>query len=87
MKLLKVSHSKRAEMVEKFLNRFNFHNLKMKGEVDSADEAASKEYLSILKRIIERGRYKSERLFDVDETGLFYWKRMHVHFNNRKICA
>ncbi|XP_067122117.1 tigger transposable element-derived protein 1-like [Centruroides vittatus] len=60
---------------EKFRNRFNLHNLKMKGEAASANEAASKEYPNILKGIIERGGYKPEQVFNVDETGL-YWKRM-----------
>ncbi|KAK9512965.1 hypothetical protein O3M35_001264 [Rhynocoris fuscipes] len=39
---------------EKFKNRFNLHNLKLKGEAASADEAASNEYPNILKGIIER---------------------------------
>lgn len=60
---------------EKFKNKFNLHNLKMKGEAASADEAASKEYPNILKRILERGGYKPEQVFNVDETGL-YWMRM-----------
>lgn len=60
---------------EKFKNRFNLHNLKLKGEAASADEAASNEYPNILKGIIERGGYKPEQVFNVDETGL-YWKRM-----------
>ncbi|XP_067143383.1 tigger transposable element-derived protein 1-like [Centruroides vittatus] len=59
MNLLKMSHSKQAE----------------DGEAASADEAASKQYLYILKGIIERGGYKPEQVFNVDETGL-YWKRM-----------
>lgn len=60
---------------EKFKNRFNLHNLKMKGEAASADEPAAKEYPNILKGIIERGGYKPQQVFNVDETGL-YWKRM-----------
>ncbi|KAF7264260.1 hypothetical protein GWI33_000418 [Rhynchophorus ferrugineus] len=43
---------------EVFKNRFNLNNLKLKSEAASADEAASKEYPNILKRIIERAGYK-----------------------------
>jgi len=59
----------------KFKNRHNFHNLKMKGEAASADDDAAKKYPNILKIIIERGGYRPEQVFNVDETGL-YWKRM-----------
>lgn len=47
----------------------------MKGERDSADDDAAKEYPNILKRITERGEYWPEQVFNVDETGL-YWKWM-----------
>ena len=47
----------------------------MKGEAASADANAAHEYPNILKRIIERGGYFPEQVFNVNETGL-YWKRM-----------
>ena len=60
---------------EKCKNRHNLHNIKMKGEAASAVGDAAKEYPNILKRIIERGGYRPEQVFNIDETGL-YWKRM-----------
>ena len=60
---------------EKFKNRHNLHNIKMKGEAASADADAANEYPNTLKKIIERGGYLPEQDFNVDETGL-YWKRM-----------
>ncbi|KAF7268365.1 hypothetical protein GWI33_018514 [Rhynchophorus ferrugineus] len=58
-----MSHSKQAEDgFEKCKNRFNLHNLKMKGE-GASDEAASKEYRNLLKGIIARGGCKLEQVF------------------------
>jgi hypothetical protein len=60
---------------EKFKNRHNLHNIKLKGEAASSDITAARDYPKILKQIIEEGEYVSEQIFNVDETGL-YWKRM-----------
>ena len=45
----------------------------MKGEAASADEAASKEYPKILKGIIGKCGYEPEQVFNVDETGLYWY--------------
>lgn len=60
---------------ENIKNRHHLHNLKMKGKAASADDDAAKEYHDIFKRIIERGGYRLEQVFNMDKTRL-YWKRM-----------
>jgi hypothetical protein len=71
-----------------FLKRHAFHNLKIKGEVASADEKAAKSYPEKLARIIELGGYTPDQIFNADETGLF-WKKnayQNLHSKIRKNC-
>ncbi|UYV78810.1 hypothetical protein LAZ67_16002856 [Cordylochernes scorpioides] len=58
-----------------FIKRHSFHNLKIKGEVASADEEAARKYPEKLAKIIKDGGYCAHQIFNVDETGLF-WKKM-----------
>ena len=55
----------------KFLDRHNFHNLKTKGEIASADDKAAQEYCPKFLKIIQEGG----QVFNADKTGLF-WKRL-----------
>ncbi|GFV30813.1 uncharacterized protein TNCV_1623391 [Trichonephila clavipes] len=57
-----------------FLKRHSFHNLKIKGEVASADEEAARKYPEKLAKIIKDGEYCAHQVFNADETGLF-WKK------------
>ena len=59
----------------RFKHRNNLHNIQITGEAASGDAKAAAEFPAILKTIIERGNYRPELVFNVDETGLF-WKRM-----------
>lgn len=58
-----------------FLKRHAFHNVKIKGEIASADENAAKSFPEKLVKIIEDGGYIPDQVFNADETGLF-WKKM-----------
>ncbi|UYV63958.1 hypothetical protein LAZ67_2006137 [Cordylochernes scorpioides] len=58
-----------------FIKRHSFHNLKIKGEVASADEEAARKYPEKLAKIIKDGGYCAHQIFNADETGLF-WKKM-----------
>ncbi|UYV61950.1 hypothetical protein LAZ67_1007149 [Cordylochernes scorpioides] len=57
-----------------FIKIHSFHNLKIKGEVASADEEAARKYPEKLAKIIKDG-YCAHQIFNADETGLF-WKKM-----------
>lgn len=59
----------------KFIERHNFHNLKTKGEIASADSKAAQDYPPKLLKIIQEGGYTPDQVFNADETGLF-WKRL-----------
>ena len=59
----------------RFKHRNNLHRIQITGEAASGDAKAVAEFPAILKTIIERGNYRPELVFNVDETGLF-WKRM-----------
>ncbi|UYV61603.1 hypothetical protein LAZ67_1005513 [Cordylochernes scorpioides] len=58
-----------------FIKSHSFHNLKIKGEVASADEEAARKYPEKLAKIIKDGGYCAHQIFNADETGLF-WKKM-----------
>nr|XP_022902385.1 tigger transposable element-derived protein 1-like [Onthophagus taurus] len=58
-----------------FIKRHAFHNVKIKGEVASADENAAKTFPDKLAKIVEEGGHTPEQIFNADETGLF-WKKM-----------
>ncbi|XP_064090914.1 tigger transposable element-derived protein 1-like isoform X2 [Macrobrachium nipponense] len=59
----------------RFKVRANLHNLKLQGEVASADEEAAERFPGCLAEIIREGGYTADQVFSVEETGLF-WKRM-----------
>ena len=54
----------------KFKSRYGFHNVKRSGEAKSTDEGAAASFPDRLRAIIEEGRYKSQQIFNMDETGL-----------------
>ena len=54
-----------------FLKNDAFHNLKIQGELASADENAAKNYPDELAKIIQERRYTSDQIFNADETALF----------------
>ncbi|GFX69760.1 tigger transposable element-derived protein 1 [Trichonephila clavipes] len=58
-----------------FIKRHSFHNLKIKGEVASADEEAARKYPEKLAKIIKDGEYCAHQVFNPHETQLF-WKKM-----------
>nr|XP_022910254.1 tigger transposable element-derived protein 1-like [Onthophagus taurus] len=58
-----------------FLQRHALHNIKIKDEIASADDVAAKEFPAKLAKIIEKGGYTPDQVWNADETGLF-WKRM-----------
>ncbi|GFY36693.1 tigger transposable element-derived protein 1 [Trichonephila clavipes] len=69
-----------------FIKRHSFHNLKIKGEVASADEEAARKYPEKLAKIIKDGEYCAHQVFNADETGLFWEKNAnpYLHCKIRK---
>lgn len=60
---------------EKFVDRYNLHSVKKKGEAASADENAATTFPAIIEDIIVEGGYGPQQVYNADETGL-YWKKM-----------
>ena len=53
--------------LSKFLDTHNFHNLKTKGEIASADDKASQEYCpKIILKIIQEDGYTADQVLDND---------------------
>ncbi|GFV24914.1 uncharacterized protein TNCV_883801 [Trichonephila clavipes] len=67
-----------------FIKRHSFHNLKIKGEVASADEEAARKYPEKLAKIIKDGEYCAHQVFNADETGLF-WKNANPYLHCKEI--
>lgn len=59
----------------RFKQRTGIHNVRIVGESASADKEAASRYPRELSEIIQKGGYKDEQIFNVDETGLF-WKKL-----------
>ena len=59
------------EWLIEFLKRQAFHNVKVKGEVASADEIAANSFTNEPAQIIEQGGCTPDQIFNPDETGLF----------------
>ncbi|XP_014776054.1 uncharacterized protein LOC106873274 [Octopus bimaculoides] len=62
-------------MAYKIPRKHALHNIKMRGEMSSADKTAAEEFLPKLAKIIEEVGYISDQVFNADETGLF-WEKM-----------
>ena len=62
-------------MADRFSEKTSFHNVKIQGELTSADANAAKNYPDKLAKIIQEGRDTPDQIFDADETTLF-WKQM-----------
>ncbi|XP_059583233.1 tigger transposable element-derived protein 1-like [Alligator mississippiensis] len=60
---------------QRFRWRFNLHNRSISGEAASADVEAAEKFVDQFDEIIEKGSYRLEQIFNVDETRLF-WKKM-----------
>ncbi|XP_053145978.1 tigger transposable element-derived protein 1-like isoform X2 [Hemicordylus capensis] len=60
---------------ENFKKRFSLHNVKLSGEIASADQQAAATFPAELKRLIQERGYVPDQVFNADETTLF-WKRM-----------
>jgi hypothetical protein len=56
--------------LQKFKKRHGIHQEKLHGEAASADESAIAEYLPALQE--KCSRYPLDRIYNMDETGLFY---------------
>ncbi|XP_065436021.1 tigger transposable element-derived protein 1-like isoform X2 [Chrysemys picta bellii] len=59
----------------RFKARANLHNIKVSDEAASADEEAARVFPEALAKIIEKGGYCAQQVFNVAETRLF-WKKI-----------
>ncbi|XP_051784731.1 tigger transposable element-derived protein 1-like [Erpetoichthys calabaricus] len=60
----------------KFQKRYGLKSVSLQGEAASADTIAAETYVNeTFKKIISEGGYRPEKVFNMNETGLF-WKRM-----------
>jgi hypothetical protein len=59
----------------RFKRRASLHNLKLTGEAVSADIDAASTFPAKLAKLIEQGGSCASKIFNVDETALF-WKKM-----------
>jgi hypothetical protein len=59
----------------RFKIRISLHNLKLTGEAASADIHAASTFPAELAKLIEQSGYCASKIFNVDETTLF-WKKM-----------
>lgn len=63
----------------RYKERTGIHNVRIVGESASADKEAALRYPKELSEIIEKGSYKDEQIFNVDETGLYCEKVAVTH--------
>ena len=60
----------------KFQKRYGLKSISLHSEAASADTLAAETYVNeTFKKIISKGGYEPQQVFNMDETGLF-WKRM-----------
>lgn len=71
----KMSFSASHGWFERFKQRHSLHNVKLKGELASADSDAAKNYPARFAEIIAENSYTPDQVFNADESGLF-WKKM-----------
>jgi hypothetical protein len=59
-------------LLARFKNRYGIKNIKLSGEVGSADTEAAEAFIKCLLQLIAEKGYVPEQVFNADETGLFY---------------
>ena len=58
----------------KYIERHNFHNLKTKGQIATADSKAAQDYPPKILKVIQEAGYTPDQVFNADESGLIIKK-------------
>ncbi|MEL7079620.1 MAG: hypothetical protein AAGM46_27430, partial [Cyanobacteria bacterium J06582_2] len=74
------------EWLCRFLERKKVKNIRLTGEIHSADEVAAKEYPAAFRQLLEeKGGYHPDCIYNMDEAGLYYKKMPNSTYLSKSV--